>query len=390
MSRITHYVTLLFCIAAAAPIHSQESGGSENRPLPERGGFFGWLQGQLDTFGSGAVEVVEATVGGAVDLITFRALSLSEPTESAPTSSSQNSPASSGSASPQTVHSQPDTPRSDAETTTLAALVAQVPAELAATRARAGSVPALAPAESIPALTQSISASTPAALVVPAPTPAALVVPAPTPAALVVPAPTPAALVPATAAAAVQTQDPEVTTDPKAKASLSTTNKVLLVGGAVVATIITGILLKKLWDHRSKVSFRNNQAKQLSTYKVDQKIVAGLSELANDLKSADLSDTSDKVKTLKKFIEEAKVQSFTQSLQTAANQADADFKNEWIKTSANHKSFIDAWQTIRTVLAQREDLTPANAVVTQVLATLTEMSKYCDSISKACGLPTLQ
>ena len=183
--------------------------------------------------------------------------------------------------------------------------------------------------------------------------------------------------------------DPEVTTDPKAKTSLSTRNKVLLIGSAAVATIIGVILLKKLWDHRSKVSFRNNQAKHLSTYKVDPKVVAGVSELANDLKTADLSDTSDKVKTLKKFFEESKVQSFTQSLQTAANQADADFKNEWTKTSANHKSFIDAWQTVRTVLAQRADLTPANAVVTQVLTTLTEMRTYCDSINKACGLPTL-
>ena len=85
-------------------------------------------------------------------------------------------------------------------------------------------------------------------------------------------------------------------------------------------------------------------------------------------------------------------------MQTIANQADSDFKDEWITISAEHAAFINAWQTIRTVLSQNKELHNADQTdlaadeavtdLAQVRNTLNEMSLYLDLINRACELST--
>ena len=149
--------------------------------------------------------------------------------------------------------------------------------------------------------------------------------------------------------------------------------------------------------------FRSIENNLKRTYEVNPELINELNALYNALttellENGTTTDVSEHAKTLNKFFDESNLKSFTQNLQTIANRADSDFKDEWNTISAKHAAFINAWQNIRTVLSQNKE--PQNPDQTdlagdegatnlaQVRNTLNEMSLYLDLINRACELST--
>ena len=168
--------------------------------------------------------------------------------------------------------------------------------------------------------------------------------------------------------------------------------KKLLAGAGLVGLIAT--LIKKIFysSEVDKQGFRSIQTTLQSTYTSNPRIIDELNELHRTLgvelaETGTLSDTSEQA--LKAFFDLCGLKTFTQSLQAIANNADADFKNEWNAVAAKHAEFIAAWQNIRTVLTQKSEHSAHQAVsdLTHLRDTLNEMSLYLDLINRACELP---
>ena len=187
------------------------------------------------------------------------------------------------------------------------------------------------------------------------------------------------------------------------KTSLSAQTKVL--AGATILGIVGGLaaLLHKMLSEGERQVFRSIENNLKTTYEVNPELINELNALYNALntellENGTITDVSEQAKTLNKFLYESNLKSFAQNLQTIANRADSDFKDEWIAISAKHAAFINAWQNIRTVLSQNKESQNPDQTdlagdegatnLAQMRNTLNEMSLYLDLINRACELST--